>query len=82
MKFQIIGLNPNDQFSAHVLCRYTRAKDTLKYGKYVMISMAASPDDTITPILFPTFAAALSFIEAEKEAGSTWIYAVRPIFGA
>ncbi|TXH18460.1 MAG: hypothetical protein E6R03_02075 [Hyphomicrobiaceae bacterium] len=79
MSYQIIGLNPNDQYSAHLLCRHRRAKDVRKYGLHVMISLSAEPDDSVVPVFFSTAEVAQTFIAIEANAGSNWLHTIRPV---
>ncbi len=82
MKYQIIGLHPGDLSSAYLLFRYTLPADVTRYGATAMLSMPAQHPSDMIPMEFLDFPSALRHIETETKAGSTWIYAVRPIFGA
>lgn len=82
VKYQIIGLHPSDPSSAYLLFRYTKPADVSKYGATAMLSMPTQYPSDVIPMEFCDFPSALRYIETETKAGSTWIYAVRPIFGA
>lgn len=81
VKYQIICLLPGST-SAYLLVRYTNPADVRKYGRTAMLSMPVTRPTGAVPMEFSNFHSALGYIEAERKAGSTWIYAVRPIFGA